>query len=145
MVPRLLCWGGLALAPLLLAQQSDMRKPKYELMAKRIVGLEYPWFARFGVIQGVVEVLATISSDGSVQSVRALSGPSPLVVAAKESVSKWSFTGCPSGSDKCEIKIVFSFVLRGSCDAASHCPSEFELDLPDRVKVSAKSFKAVVN
>lgn len=35
--------------------------------------------------------------------------------------------------------------VSGSCDASTHCPSEFQVDLPNKVTIKAKAFKAIVN
>jgi outer membrane biosynthesis protein TonB len=126
-----------------IAQQPD--RTRQGPVLKRIVGIEYPWFARFGAIQGTVNVVAAISRDGSVRHVRVTSGPTPLAAAVQDSISKWTFEGCTSEQGGCEMKIQVSFLLTGSCDASSRCPSEFEADLPDRVTVRAKVFRAVVN
>lgn len=115
-----------------------------EVRAQRIVGLEYPWFGRIVVVQGNVELAATVSRDGSVKRVRVISGAPPLAVPAKEALAQWLFIGCTS-LDGCEIQVTFTFVLSGSCDASSHCPSEFQVDLPNQVTVKAKAFKAIVN
>jgi hypothetical protein len=116
-----------------------------ELSVKRIVSLEYPWFARLAGIQGNVELIATASHDGTVKSVRAISGPDPLVRAAKESLSKWLFAGCASNNDGCEVRVVFSFVLVGLCGVSEYCPTDFEADLPDRVRVKSKLAHAIVD
>ncbi len=104
----------------------------------RIVGVEYPWFARVAVLQGTVKLAATVSREGSVTNVRVISGPKPLADAASDTFSKWQFAACPSGD--CHVELTFSFVLNGSCNACSHCPTEFEVNLPDKVRITSKSF-----
>jgi hypothetical protein len=116
-----------------------------EVRLRRLVGLEYPWFARLNAIQGDVELVATVSGTGSVENVAVRSGPPPLAIAAKANVSKWVFGPCASGGVACEVHVVFSFVLSGSCDASSNCPSEFTADLPDKVTIKAMRFNAIVN
>jgi len=115
------------------------------IQVKRIVGIDYPWFARLGGIQGNVEAVVTISGDGTVQKIRVVSGPEPLVRAVKESVSKWLFSGCSPAAGDCEAKILFSFALNGVCDASQQCAAHFEFDLPDRVRVYAKHAQAIIN
>jgi hypothetical protein len=73
------------------------------------------------------------------------SGPEPLARPAREALSKWKFTGCTSRSEECEAKFVFSFVLSGSCEVGTYCPTEFEVDLPGKVKVTSKAIAGVVN
>ena len=128
------------------AGQAPSVNPKIELLPRHIVGIEYPWFARLGVIQGRVALAAVVGRDGAVKKVRIISGVAPLAAAARESVLKWVFRGCDSDSGTCETNIQFSFLLDdGSCDAGSHCPSQFEIDLPGNVTVSAKRIRAIVN
>jgi TonB family protein len=108
----------------------------------RVVGMEYPWFARMGVIQGAVELGLTVLKDGTVTDVQIKSGPAPLADAAKEAISKWQFAGCTSEGG-CKAAFVFSFALTGSCYASEHCPTGFEVDLPGKAKVTSKSIRAV--
>jgi hypothetical protein len=109
----------------------------------RIVAIEYPWLARLAVLEGTVELVATISPKGNVESVRIISGPEPLARASAATISKWLFT-C-EGSSGCEIAVAVTFTLTGSCAASEQCPSEFEMDLPDKVSVKSKSILAIVD
>lgn len=113
---------------------------------RRIVGLDYPWFARLGGVQGRVEVVATISPEGTVRKVQVLSGPEPLARAVNSTLSKWLFSeGCTATAGGCEAKVVFTFTLSGVCDIGERCPSDFEVDLPGSVRISAKHAHAIVN
>lgn len=116
-----------------------------QLALKRVVGVEYPWFARMAVIQGRVELSLTISARGIVDDVRVVSGAEPLALAAKAALSKWQFTGCTSKQGHCETKFVILFVLNGSCYASENCPTDFEVDFPGKVTVMSKSIHAIVN
>jgi len=113
--------------------------PPAPISAKRIVAMEYLWFGRMAHIQGSVDLVATISREGAVTGVRAVSGPPLLAEPAKETLSKWQFTGCVAAGG-CEARFVFSFALSGTCSEGSRCPSEFELDLPDKVLVKSGVF-----
>lgn len=119
--------------------------PQPGVSAKRIVGMEYPPFARMAVLQGKVELAAAISPDGTVKSIRVLSGPGPLASPAKETLSKWLFLGCGSQASECEVRFVFTFVLSGACTPGARCPTEFQVDLPDKVLVKAAAYNAVIN
>jgi hypothetical protein len=92
-----------------------------------------------------VELVATISPDGAVAAIRTVSGPEPLARPAREVLSKWQFVSCASRSGNCEAKFVFSFALTGSCEAGTRCPTEFEVDLPGKVKVTSKAISDVMN
>jgi hypothetical protein len=108
----------------------------HELRVKRIVSVEYPRVARLAYVQGNVELIASISQDGSVLGIRSVSGSPFLVPATRNGLSKWLFTGCSTGS-VCEIKIVFSFaILEGACEYSPS--SQFEADLPDHVTIKSK-------
>ncbi len=113
------------------------------LTVSRVVGLEYPWFARLAVLQGMVELQATISREGIVKYVRVVSGPEPLSGAASKALSQWLFKGC--NSDVCTATLSFSFLLKGSCDAGANCPSSFQVDLPDKITITSTSINAIVN
>jgi outer membrane biosynthesis protein TonB len=120
--------------------------PQPRPSATRIVGMEYPGAARLAFLQGAVDLVATISPDGTVGEIRVLSGPPLLATPAKETLSKWRFAGRAAPAGQCEAKFVFSFVLLpGTCNSGSHCPSEFQVDLPDSVRVSAQPFNAIPN
>lgn len=52
---------------------------------------QYPQDAAARHVEGTVQLHATISADGSVENVAALSGPPPLVLSATEAVRQWRF------------------------------------------------------
>jgi TonB family protein len=52
---------------------------------------EYPKIAQQMGVKGVVELMATIGTDGKVKGVRVLSGPPMLQKAAKDSVMQWVY------------------------------------------------------
>jgi len=52
---------------------------------------EYPALAKMNYIQGNVRVLATVSEDGNVSEVHAMSGHPFLALAALKAVSNWLF------------------------------------------------------
>jgi hypothetical protein len=119
------------------------QEPQSKLALSRVVALEYPWIARMAVLKGSIELTAVISPDGTVAKVLAKPGPSILVEPAKENLAKWLFTGC--ASDQCEMKFVYSFVLNGLCRAGTHCPTDFQVDFPGKVTITAAGFYAIVN
>jgi hypothetical protein len=101
--------------------------------------MEYPWFARMAVLQGAVDLVATISRAGEVEQVRVVSGPEPLATPAKLTLSKWQFMPCNSPKGECTLRFTFLFILEGSC-SPSRCPSDFTVDLPDKITVKSKVF-----
>lgn len=123
---------------LLLLERAAVCEPQQpQLALKRVIGIDYPWFARMAVLQGDVELIATISTEGTVTRVRIISGDEPLATPAKATLSRWQFTGCTSKQKECEARFVVSFVLNGSC-ASENCPSTFEVDFPGKIMVTSK-------
>jgi len=58
----------------------------------------YPELAKRMRISGVVKIEATVSADGKVTAVKALSGSGALATAAEEAVSKWRYVPAPEAS-----------------------------------------------
>jgi hypothetical protein len=54
-----------------------------------------------------------------------------------------ALSGVPA--DKCEARFTVAFELSGSCNAGSNCSTGFEVDLPDKIRVTAAAIKAIVN
>ncbi len=52
---------------------------------------DYPPLARMARIQGVVRLEAVISTDGTIQNLKLISGPPLLVPAALEAVARWRY------------------------------------------------------
>jgi hypothetical protein len=118
-----------------------------ELRVKHLVGLEYPWFGRLVIVEGKVELVASIAPDGTVREVRSASGPEPLAKPARDALSHWTFDGCESPQG-CELRIVFLYVLsNGKCEQASNkiSAAEFEADLPNQITIKATKICAIVN
>lgn len=111
---------------------------------KRVVGMEYPWFARMAALQGTVELVANLSRAGEIGQIHVVSGPEPLATPAKQTLSRWQFTACKSEGDDCTMKFVFLFILDGSCSVSSHCPTDFTVDLPDKITVRSKLFESAM-
>jgi TonB family protein len=68
---------------------------------------EYPELARKMNIQGLVRVLLTVSTDGSVVKVKELGGNPVLVSAMVQAVRKWKYESADHDS---EIEVRFEFV-----------------------------------
>lgn len=52
---------------------------------------KYPIVAKEAHVEGVVVVEATVTADGSVEKVKAISGPTLLLDAATDAVSRWKY------------------------------------------------------
>jgi protein TonB len=52
---------------------------------------EYPKLARETGAKGIVELVATIGSDGKVKSVKVVHGPPMLIKAASDAVLQWKY------------------------------------------------------
>lgn len=66
----------------------------------------YPVLARHARVQGEVQVLAVIGTDGSVLDVEALSGPPLLYTGALEAVRKWRYQPVLKGNKPVEASTV---------------------------------------
>jgi hypothetical protein len=135
-----------ALMMLLLSERAAVcqppQAPQPQLAMKRVIGIDYPWLARMAVLQGDVDLVATISTEGTVTRVRITSGAESLALSAKAALLKWQFTGCTSTHGECEARFVVSFVLNGSCDSED-CHSTFQVDFPGKITVTHKRITKV--
>jgi TonB family protein len=113
------------------------QSPGAQISPKRIVAMEYPLLARVARVEGRVEVVGTVSSEGAVTQVRVLSGHALLAFGAKETLLRWRFAGCDDKERGCEVRITFTFKLSGTCVSQSSCRTEFAVDLPDAVEVKS--------
>jgi hypothetical protein len=135
-----------ALLALLLPPAVGVSRPaQCEITLKRVVGLDYPWFARMAFLQGAVELVATISPAGNVVKMRTVSGPEPLASPAREALAKWRFAGYVSRPSDCEASFVFTFELKGTCEVGTYCPTEFLVDLPGKVKIRSRAVTGAIN
>lgn len=71
----------------LLVCELHSQSPAKQVSVTRLVGVDYPWFARVAGVHGDVELAITLSQEGKVESVRVVSGPEPLRRAAVESMT----------------------------------------------------------
>lgn len=111
----------------------------------RLVGLNYPRLAHLADVEGQVQLIGTISTNGTLSNMRVTVGHDLLLTPVKDAVSKWVFA-CPTASlTQCEVMITFIFELeKGTCEISS-CLTTFEVDLPDTVHVRSKHARAIVN
>ncbi len=86
-----------------------------ETMAKRIVNKvdpAYPDAAQRAGTEGMVVLDAVIASDGSVKSLRPVSGPDLLVQAATEAVQSWKFEPYLSSGQAVEVETTIAVEFR---------------------------------
>lgn len=74
---------------------------------------EYPPLAKMARIQGTVRLEAVIGKDGTIQDLRALSGPPLLLKPALEAVSRWRYRPTLLNGEPVEVvtEIVINFTL----------------------------------
>lgn len=118
--------------------------PGIDPPVKRIVSMEYPTLARLARLEGTVSLSVTVLANGTVGTVTVLSGPEPLATPAREDISKWLFEGCHSSDGSCAVRIVFSFGLHGTCTDSPRCPTEFQVDLPNKVLVTSQVYGKIL-
>jgi TonB family protein len=110
---------------------------------RRVVAFDYPVLGRKAHIEGSVELVVTVNSEGVVEQVKLRSGSEVLGGPAAAAVSRWSFSGCAVA---CEVKLLFSFVLEGgACNLDQNCPRDFIVDLPDHVLVRSSPLVGSIN
>ena len=96
------------------AAESEPRVP-YETMQKRIVTKvdpAYPEAARKAGTEGRVVLDAMIAPDGSVKSLRLVSGPAPLVTSATQAVQSWKFEPYLSDGKAVEVATTIAVDFR---------------------------------
>jgi TonB family protein len=111
---------------------------------KTIVAGPYPFLANLAGVQGAVELLALLSPEGEVKSVRVASGTGLLVEPAIQMLTRWSFEPCVPARN-CEARVSFHFVFEPGMCSSSDCPSEVRVDLPATVTIRSKRRPAIVN
>jgi protein TonB len=84
------------------------------LLLKRVMP-EYPMFARRSHVQGIVELQAIISKDGTVDKLKAISGSTMLREAAIRAVSQWRYRPYFLNGEPIEVETTISvrFTLNG--------------------------------
>lgn len=137
--------GCLALGLLWSLQIPCLRSqpPQDGVAVTRVVSLEYPWLANLSGVQGIVELSGSVSESGDMQDVQTIKGHPLLVAAAKDMLSKWHFAKCASPLS-CKVNFTISFELGKTCDRP-RCPTNFQVDLPDKIVVSTRQAPAIVN
>jgi periplasmic protein TonB len=76
----------------------------------------YPPLARTARIQGPVVLFAVISKAGTIDKLRAVSGPPMLIPAAIEAVSQWRYRPYILNNEPIEVEtqITVNFLLSGN-------------------------------
>jgi len=73
---------------------------------------EYPPLARMARVQGTVRLEAVTATDGSVQNLKALSGPALLLAAAREAVSRWRYQPTLLNGEPVEVLTEVAVIFR---------------------------------
>jgi TonB family protein len=98
-----------------MAQDADLKVTTSDAMkaATSKVAPDYPVIAKQLHIEGAVEVEAHIAEDGSVESVKPLTGNAVLTTAAVAAMKHWKFTPFMSGGKavKAIAPLTFNFKL----------------------------------
>jgi len=88
-------------------ERVQMSADSRQALAARPVRPDYPLLARQMKIQGEVPLMASIASDGHVQSLQVLGGPAILADAAQEAVKQWQFNK-NAANTQIPISVVFT-------------------------------------
>lgn len=96
------------------AAESRVRVP-FDTMDKRIVtkiSPSYPEVARQAGTEGMVVLEAKIAPDGSVKTLRPVSGPAALIPSATQAVSSWKFEPYLSNGKAVEVETTIAVDFR---------------------------------
>lgn len=106
---------GQAITGLAIAQDADLKISNSDAMkaATAKVQPEYPVIAKQLHLEGAVEVEAHIGEDGSVESVKPVTGNAVLANAAVAATKKWKFTPFTAGGKavKAVAELTFNFKM----------------------------------
>lgn len=82
----------------------------------RYVEPTYPALARATRMEGVVLLRAVIGEDGTVRSLKVVSGPALLIQSAVEAVKQWRYQPTLLNGEPCQVdtEITVSFHMRGA-------------------------------
>ena len=85
----------------------------------------YPDEARAKRVQGAVVLKATITKEGTVKDVSAVSGPVELVVSAVDAVRQWTYKPYLLNGEPTEVNttITVNYALAGEAEAQGHLPA----------------------
>ena len=111
----------------------------------KVLATSYPLLAHLAGVQGDVQLAVTVSSSGTVQNVRVVSGVGLLNDPAQTMISNWVFSACEGSLQGCESRVTVHYVLEPGMCGNSDCPTEFQFDLPATVTIRSKHRPAIVN
>jgi TonB family protein len=106
----------------------------------KLQSLDYPTLALQARISGTVHLELRVASDGSVGTVRIITGNHILALAAQENAKGWKFMRCVlQGTDATrqdnDIQFVYDFKLVGETKSAPK--TEFSYEHPNRVTITS--------
>jgi len=114
-----------------------------ETLAVHVVGLDYPRQAHMAAVQGTVELEIAIRGDGTVGTIKTLSGNGLLAGAASETLKTWRFSPCADPDGACRYLMTLHFVLKGGPLDISQCKTKFAFDSPGVITVESQFAKAI--
>jgi periplasmic protein TonB len=84
-------------------------------LIKKIVPI-YPGLAKSAGIEGIVKFTAVIGTDGKIQNLKVISGPTPLVEAASDAVKRWVYRPTLLNGQPVEVitQISVNFTISGA-------------------------------
>ena len=84
-------------------------------LIKKVVPI-YPGLAKSAGIEGVVKFTAVIGTDGKIQNLKVISGPTPLVEAASDAVKRWVYRPTLLNGQPVEVitQISVNFTISGA-------------------------------
>lgn len=93
---------------------SPLRVPPQTMQEKILSKVDpvYPEAARLAGMQGLVVLDVVISADGTVERLRPVAGPDPLVQSARDAVRMWKFEPYRLGSKAAEVETTIAVDFR---------------------------------
>ena len=84
-------------------------------LIKKVVPI-YPGLAKSAGIEGIVKFTAVIGTDGKIQNLKVISGPTPLVEAASDAVKRWVYRPTLLNGQPVEVitQISVNFTISGA-------------------------------
>jgi hypothetical protein len=110
-----------------------------------MVGLSYPFLAHLGDRQGTIDLVLSIGADGSVRSIKTVSGDGLLAGGAAKELKAWTFSPCAHGGGDCQYPMSVRFVLQGGPVNISECKTEFQFDNPGKIVVISQHARAIAD
>ena len=108
--------GAIAMLTILPAAAGSGGVIEAQIPVVRAVAPRFPELAAYARVEGEVQVVVRILTDGSVSAAEATSGPPFLRPAAEASARRWRFEPADGLERRSSITFLFHLAARDACD-----------------------------